>query len=102
VSTDDAQNPETHKITDFFSFSTLSSTVIRSTKYPIFEAACLFYYASETAFVEGSEADGLLRERLAALIGDAVVVAHTAGFDVLTAWTLMDNVLLFQDLKVCT
>lgn len=69
----------------------LTSTVTRSTKHPTCEAACLFYYGSDTAFVEGTETNSQLREQLAALIGDAVVVAQTAGFDVLNAWTLMDR-----------
>ena len=93
------QNKETHQITDFFSFYSLPSTVINSTKYPILEAAYLFYYASDVAFQDGAE-DGKLKKRLEAMIGDALVVANEAKFDVLNALTLMDNVSVLHDSKV--
>ncbi|RDB20961.1 Glycylpeptide N-tetradecanoyltransferase [Hypsizygus marmoreus] len=93
------EDPETHKITDFFSFYSLPSTVINSSKHPVLEAAYLFYYASETAFVEGAEASGQLKKRFEAVIGEALVVANAAKFDVFNALTLMDNVPVLQDLK---
>lgn len=86
---------------DFFSFYSVPSTVIRSTKHPTYEAAHLFYYGSETAFVEGTENDGQLKDRLATLIGNAIVIARAAEFDVFSVLTLMDNVSVLQDLKVC-
>jgi glycylpeptide N-tetradecanoyltransferase len=94
------QNKETHQITDFFSFYSLPSTVINSTKYPILEAAYLFYYASDVAFQDGDEGGGKLKKRLEAMIGDALVVANEAKFDVLNALTLMDNVSVLHELKV--
>jgi Myristoyl-CoA:protein N-myristoyltransferase, C-terminal domain len=36
------------------------------------------------------------------VIGDALVIANEAKFDVLNALTLMDNVSVLQDLKVCS
>ncbi|KAG6832335.1 hypothetical protein H0H87_001976 [Tephrocybe sp. NHM501043] len=93
------EDPATHRITDFFSFYSLPSTVINSSKNPVLEAAYLFYYASETAFVGGAEEDGALKRRLEAVIGDALVVANEANFDVFNALTLMDNVPILQDLK---
>ncbi|KAF5381046.1 hypothetical protein D9615_004033 [Tricholomella constricta] len=93
------EDPDTHKITDFFSFYSLPSTVIHNTKNPVLEAAYLFYYASETAFVDGAEESGQLKKRLESVIGDALVVANEAKFDVFNALTLMDNVPILQDLK---
>jgi len=93
------EDPETHKITDFFSFYSLPSTVIHNTKYPVLEAAYLFYYASETAFIDGAEENGHLKKRLECVIGDALVIANEAKFDVFNALTLMDNVSILQDLK---
>jgi glycylpeptide N-tetradecanoyltransferase len=94
------QNRGSHEITDFFSFYSLPSTVINSTKNPVLEAAYLFYYASDVAFQDGSEEDGRLKKRIEAVIGDALVVASEAKFDVFNALTLMDNVPVLQDLKV--
>ncbi|KAG6837290.1 hypothetical protein H0H93_011892 [Arthromyces matolae] len=93
------KDPETHKITDFFSFYSLPSTVIGNTKFPVLEAAYLFYYGTETAFLDGTEETGELKKRLETVIGDALVVANNAGFDVFNALTLMDNVPILQDLK---
>lgn len=96
------QNPETGKITDFFSFYSLPSTVIGNTNYPILDAAYLFYYASEAGLQgEGKERDEALKKRLLALIGDALIVANEAKFDVFNALTLMDNIPILQELKVC-
>ncbi|KAI0293101.1 N-myristoyl transferase [Russula brevipes] len=83
------ENPESHAITDFFSFYTLPSTI----------AAYLYYYASDAAFLEKADELGLLKRRLTELIGDAVIVADQAKFDVFNALTLMDNSLFLQDLK---
>jgi glycylpeptide N-tetradecanoyltransferase len=93
------KDPESHRITDFFSFYSLPSTVINNTKYPILEAAYLYYYGTETAFASQDE-EKLLRKRLMSLIGDALIVATAANFDVFNALTLMDNVPILKDLKV--
>lgn len=94
------QDPQTHKITDFFSFYSLPSTIINNARYPVLEAAYLYYYASDIAFEPHAEEDGRLTKRLHTLIGDALVIANEAKFDVFNALTLMDNVPILQDLKV--
>lgn len=96
------QNPDTHKITDFFSLYYLPSTIIHSPnpKYGILEAGYLYYYATDVAFEDGAEEDGRLKARLQTLIGDALVIANQAKLDVFNALTLMDNVPILKDLKV--
>ncbi|KAI0306355.1 N-myristoyl transferase [Multifurca ochricompacta] len=94
------ENPETHAITDFFSYYTLPSTVVSHPRYNLLEAAYLYYYASDTAFVENADELGLLKRRLTELIGDAIILADQAKFDVFNALTLMDNSLFLQELKV--
>ncbi|THH12512.1 hypothetical protein EW146_g7623 [Bondarzewia mesenterica] len=93
------ENPTTHKITDFFSFYTLPSTIMNHAKHHLLEAAYLFYYATDVAFQEGADDNGLLKRRLQDLIGDAVIVADEAKFDVFNALTLMDNAYFLPDLK---
>ena len=44
------EDPDTHKITDYFSFYNLESTVIGNKKHNTIKAAYLFYYATEVAF----------------------------------------------------
>jgi len=94
-----AEDPKTHKITDLFSFYSLPSTIMQHPKHALLEAAYLFYYATETAFEEGAESSGRLKRRLLDLIGDALVIANEAKFDVFNALTLMDNHLVLGDLK---
>lgn len=93
------EDPDTHKITDFFSFYSLPSTIINNPKHSLLEAGYLYYYASETAFEPNAENNGKLHQRLANLIGDSLVVADQAAFDVFNALTLMDNVPVLQNLK---
>lgn len=94
------QNPNTHTITDFFSFYSLPSTIINDQKHAVLESAYLYYYATDVAFQEGAEDTGLLKRRVQELINDALIVADQAKFDVFNALTLMDNVPILQDLKV--
>jgi glycylpeptide N-tetradecanoyltransferase len=100
MSANSLQNPETHKITDFFSFYSLPSSIINQTKHKLLEAAYLFYYATDVAFQPGSESDGRLSRRLETLIGDALIIAEQANFDVFNALTLMDNPRILKELKV--
>ena len=95
------EDPQTHKITDFFTFYSLPSTIMKNTKYDLLEAAYLFYYASDVAFQEGAEEDGRLKKRLQDLMTDALIIANAANFDVFNALTLMDNCNFLTDLKVC-
>lgn len=66
------EDPETHKITDFFSFYNLESTVIQHPKHDCVRAAYLYYYATETAFTGDKKA---LKERLLLLMNDALILA---------------------------
>jgi glycylpeptide N-tetradecanoyltransferase len=93
------QNPTTHRITDFFSFYSLPSTIIQHPKYDLLDAAYLFYYASDVAFDPQAEEEGRLKKHLNDLIEDALIVANQARFDVFNALTLMDNFSFLQDLK---
>ena len=96
------QHPQTHKITDFFSFYSLPSSIINNSQHGVLEAAYLFYYATDVAFEERAEEEGRLKRRLQDLIGDALIIADQNKFDVFNALTLMDNVLFLQELKVCS
>ncbi|KAG9048700.1 glycylpeptide N-tetradecanoyltransferase [Tulasnella sp. UAMH 9824] len=93
------ENPETHQITDFFSFYSLPSTIMKSTKHSLLEAAYLFYYATDVAFQHDPEVKTPIQRRLTELIGDALVLANNAKFDVVNAMTLMDNWSFLTDLK---
>lgn len=66
------EDPNTHKITDFFSFYCLESSVIGNQKHDNIKAAYLFYYATETAFAK--EEHGL-KERMTMLMTDALILA---------------------------
>ena len=60
------------KITDFFSFYCLESTVIASSRHKVVRAAYLFYYATETAFKDNQDE---LKTRLNLLVKDALILA---------------------------
>jgi glycylpeptide N-tetradecanoyltransferase len=93
------EEANTGRITDFFSFYSLPSTIINHPKHGLLEAAYLFYYASDAAFVEDSKVDNNLKKRLEALIGDALIIANQAKFDVFNALTLMDNCSFLESLR---
>ncbi|KAG8984347.1 glycylpeptide N-tetradecanoyltransferase, partial [Tulasnella sp. 427] len=91
------ENPETHQITDFFSFYSLPSTIMKSPKHSLLEAAYMFYYATDAALENGT--DVKVQRRLKDLIGDALIIANNAKFDVVNAMTLMDNWSFLTELK---
>lgn len=66
------EDSQTHKITDFFSFYNLESTVIQHPKHDNVRAAYLYYYGTETAFSENVDE---LRDRLQLLMNDALILA---------------------------
>lgn len=66
------EDSSTHKITDFFSFYCLESSVIDNPKHDNIKAAYLFYYATETAFAKEEKG---LKERLTMLTTDALILA---------------------------
>ncbi|KAL4246059.1 Glycylpeptide N-tetradecanoyltransferase [Abortiporus biennis] len=96
------ENPQTHKITDFVSFYSLPSTVMNNPKHNLLNVAYLYYYASEVAFESDGEESGRLKRRLEELVGDALVIADQAKFDVFNALTLMDNVSFLSTLRFGT
>ncbi|KAK6534455.1 glycylpeptide N-tetradecanoyltransferase [Arthrobotrys megalospora] len=97
------EDPKTKKITDFFNFYCLESSVINNQKHGMIKAAYLFYYASETAFdATHKDNDAMklaLKKRLNELMQDALIEAKKMGFDVFNALTLLDNVLFLGDQK---
>ena len=66
------EDSSTHKITDFFSFYCLESSVIGNQKHENVRAAYLFYYATETAFAKEEKG---LQERMTMLMTDALILA---------------------------
>jgi glycylpeptide N-tetradecanoyltransferase len=71
---EDANNK--NKITDFFSFYCLESSVIHNaTHSSTIRAAYLFYYATEAAFEKQNEDDEVLKARLNLLVKDALILA---------------------------
>ena len=66
------EDPSSKKITDFFSFYCLDSSIIGSTKYSSVHAAYLYYYATEAAFDSDEKK---LKERLNVLMCDALITA---------------------------
>ena len=66
------EDSSTHKITDFFSFYCLESSVIDNQKHENVRAAYLFYYATETAFAKEEKE---LKERITILMTDALILA---------------------------
>lgn len=87
----DAATPS--KVTDFFSFYCLESSVIGNKTHSNIRAAYMFYYASETAFTEGEKG---LKERLNELVNDALILAKRFQFEVFNALTLLDNPLFLE------
>jgi Myristoyl-CoA:protein N-myristoyltransferase, C-terminal domain len=73
--------------------------VIKNLTNPVLEAAYLYYYATEVGLQPGDN-EQLVKQQLMSLIGDALIIANEAKFDVFNALTLMDNVPILQDLKV--
>ncbi|KAK7519071.1 glycylpeptide N-tetradecanoyltransferase-like protein [Phyllosticta citriasiana] len=88
------EDPSSGKITDFFSFYCLESTIIQDKANRTVRAAYLYYYATETAFT-GDKKE--LKARLNALMKDCLILAKKAKFDVLNALTLLDNPLFLEE-----
>ncbi|KAF5518655.1 Glycylpeptide N-tetradecanoyltransferase [Colletotrichum aenigma] len=86
------------KITDFFSFYCLESTIINSTKHQVIRAAYLWYYASEIGTTQPLDKEAL-KPRLNSLIGDALILAKKHRFDVFNGLSLLDNGLFLEQQK---
>lgn len=72
------QDPSSHKITDFFSFYSLESSVINNTKHNMIKAAYMFYYATDVVWKDHKDNDEMkkvLKARLNQLVHDALIVA---------------------------
>lgn len=82
------EDPQTHKITDFFSFYNLESTVIDNPKHDTVRAAYLYYYATETAFTDNSKA---LKERLLLLMNDALICAKKVWLEIIIPYCSMPS-----------
>ncbi|KAI8877033.1 N-myristoyl transferase [Backusella circina FSU 941] len=93
------EDPETHKITDFFSFYSLPSSVINNPKHSTLNAAYMFYYGLETPAEHKADDSAYIKKRLNDLIADALVLAKKADFDVVNTLDLMDNALYVQQQK---
>ncbi|KAI9816048.1 MAG: glycylpeptide N-tetradecanoyltransferase [Pycnora praestabilis] len=93
------EEPQSHRISDFFSFYCLESSVIGNKKHHRVRAAYLFYYATETAFENDEKEKGVLRARLNTLMSDALILAKRFNFDVFNALTLLDNPLFLEAQK---
>lgn len=97
------EDPTTHTITDFVSFYSLSSLIMKDSRHDILHTAYLYYYATETVFTpSGSTEDltqqkGKLGKRLNELVKDCLIIAKQCEFDVFNALTLMENNLFLQD-----
>ncbi|KAI5449375.1 glycylpeptide N-tetradecanoyltransferase [Naganishia albida] len=98
------EDPETKRITDFTSFYSLPSLIMKHPTHKSLQTAYAFYYATESAPLarvsgqKDSPAEkARLGERLNALTKDCLIVAKAAGFDVFNALSLMDNNLFLHD-----
>jgi len=80
------QDPETKEITDFLSFYTLPSTILKHEKHKLLKVAYSFYN------VPG-------KYKLIELIKDALILARNKEFDVFNALDIMENTQFLQDLR---
>nr|GFA16453.1 glycylpeptide N-tetradecanoyltransferase 1-like [Tanacetum cinerariifolium] len=78
--------PETHEITDFCSFYTLSSSILGHPTHSTLKAAYSYYnFATKTPLLQ--------------LMNDALIVAKQNYFDVFNALDLMHNETFLNELK---
>ncbi|PVV05429.1 hypothetical protein BB560_000061 [Smittium megazygosporum] len=108
------------KITDFFSYYLLPSTVLKKkdpsnaksgkSDYSILHSAYLFYYGLNTEPASGVEIEDssisykelnekLLKERLIALMKNCLLIAKNENFDVFNCVLIQDNATFLEDLK---
>ncbi|KAJ3020839.1 glycylpeptide N-tetradecanoyltransferase [Thoreauomyces humboldtii] len=84
-------NPKTGKVSDFFAFYSLPSTVIGHPVHKHLNAAYLFYYAPKGLGEDPKHTTDLLR--------DALILAHKEKFDVFNCLNLMQNSVFLDELK---
>jgi glycylpeptide N-tetradecanoyltransferase len=92
------QQDDNKKITDFFSFYSLDSSVINNQKHQVVHAAYLFYYATESGLATPYD-KAAEKTRLNALMSDALILAKKAKFDVFNALSLLHNGLFLEQQK---
>ncbi|KAE8449446.1 glycylpeptide N-tetradecanoyltransferase [Mollisiaceae sp. DMI_Dod_QoI] len=94
------EDPTNKKISDFFSFYCLESSVINNSTHKNIRAAYLFYYATDSSPVINPERTrDDLSKRLNELVNDALILAKKYKFDVFNALTLLDNNLFLEQQK---
>lgn len=89
---------ENKKITDFFSFNNIESSVINNSKHKVIRVAYMFYYGSESGLTQPYDR-AAHKARMNELVHDALILAKTEKFDVFNALSLMDNGLFLQQQK---
>ena len=77
------EDPSSHKITDFFSFYCLESSVIKNPKHDSVRAAYMFYYGTEAAFADNEKG---LKERLNEMMSDTLVLAKKVSLQCYPIW----------------
>ncbi|ORC92579.1 putative N-myristoyl transferase [Trypanosoma theileri] len=87
TSDDTKQNKgESKRVTDFFSFFSLPSTVIGNSKYNMLNAAYVYYYAATSV-------------PLSQLMSDLLIIANQKGFDVCNCVSILGNGSFVEELK---
>ncbi|KAI8919892.1 acyl-CoA N-acyltransferase [Powellomyces hirtus] len=86
-----ALNPKTQKVSDFFSFYSLPSSVIGHPVHQHINAAYLFYYAPKNGGEDAKHRQALLK--------DALILARKENFDVFNCLDLMQNQSFLDELK---
>ncbi|KAG9258254.1 acyl-CoA N-acyltransferase [Emericellopsis atlantica] len=86
------------KITDFFSFNCIESSVINNSKHSVLRVAYLWYYGTEAAMTTPYDRKAHAA-RMNELVHDALILAKNLKFDVFNALSLMDNGLFLEQQK---
>jgi glycylpeptide N-tetradecanoyltransferase len=86
------------KITDFFSFNCIESSVINNSKHSVLRVAYLWYYGTDSALTTPYDRKAHAA-RMNELMHDALILAKNLKFDVFNALSLMDNGLFLEQQK---
>ncbi|CAG8730200.1 1573_t:CDS:2, partial [Funneliformis caledonium] len=87
------EDPETKKVTDFFSFYYLPSSVIGHQVHKTINAVYLFYYAVKESDEKSTKG------RLQSLMKDALILAKLKSVDFFNCLDLLENKLFIEELK---
>ncbi|CAL9052097.1 unnamed protein product [Musa banksii] len=80
------ESPETHEVTDFFSFYSLPSSILNNQNYSVLKAAYSYYNVAK-------------KTPLLQLMNDALIVAKQKDYDVFNALDAMHNETFLKELK---